>query len=147
MRLTYTVDAGYIKGEPLIMQEGGGMIGYQFSYRTEGLVREMSAEGAPLWQASLAVGQPNMIHGYPYVVNYNMPEFGPTNKFVAFGNFSYHMIRRVREMNMFVFFDSMTAQNYASQVVCFARIDSRFIGGLDTSGKSEAVKHLLVKNI
>ncbi|MCU6455867.1 phage major capsid protein [Sphingomonas sp. A2-49] len=46
-----------------------------------------SADGMPLWQPSLAGGQPASLLGYPVVEAEDMPDIGANASAIAFGNF------------------------------------------------------------
>ncbi len=46
-----------------------------------------TADGLPLWQASLAAGQPASLLGYPVVEAEDMPDIGANACAIAFGNF------------------------------------------------------------
>jgi len=51
-------------------------------------IRKMkTADGAFLWQASLASGQPDMLLGYPVVEAEDMPDLAEDSLSIAFGNF------------------------------------------------------------
>ncbi|MEP3224899.1 MAG: phage major capsid protein [Parasphingorhabdus sp.] len=46
-----------------------------------------TADGAFLWQASLAAGQPNLLLGYPVIEAEDMPDIAGDSLSIAFGNF------------------------------------------------------------
>ncbi|WP_288937636.1 phage major capsid protein [uncultured Sphingomonas sp.] len=46
-----------------------------------------SGDGVPLWQPSLAGGQPATLLGYPVVEAEDMPDIAPNSLSIAFGNF------------------------------------------------------------
>lgn len=54
--------------------------------------------GVPLWQPGLAVGSPDRILGYPYIINQDMPTMAASAKSVLFGDLSKYLIRDVREV-------------------------------------------------
>jgi HK97 family phage major capsid protein len=56
--------------------------------------------GAPLWQPSFQQGVPDMILGYPYIVNQSMTAPATTVKSIIFGDLSKYMIRDVREVTL-----------------------------------------------
>jgi HK97 family phage major capsid protein len=56
--------------------------------------------GIPLWQPSLVVGQPDTIHGYPFVVNQSVGAVATGVKSILFGDFSKYLIRDTREITM-----------------------------------------------
>jgi len=59
-----------------------------------------SADARPLWQPSMASGEPNTIEGYKYFVNQDMNDFMPTYKPMIFGDFSKFYIREVKPIKV-----------------------------------------------
>jgi HK97 family phage major capsid protein len=56
------------------------------------------ADGRPIWQASLAVGAPSTINGYPVITDPAMPEMAASARSIAFGNWrEAYVIRDVLE--------------------------------------------------
>ena len=58
--------------------------------------------GRPLWEPSLTAGVPDMLIGYPYVTNQQVPQMAASAKSVLFGNFSNYLIRDTLGMQMLV---------------------------------------------
>jgi HK97 family phage major capsid protein len=56
--------------------------------------------GAPLWQPSLVAGQPDLIHGYPYIVNQAVATPAAGSKSYLFGVFSKYLIRDVDDLRL-----------------------------------------------
>jgi HK97 family phage major capsid protein len=51
--------------------------------------------GRPLWAPGIAVGEPDRINGYEYVINQSFPQIGASNVTVAFGDLSKFVVRKV----------------------------------------------------
>jgi HK97 family phage major capsid protein len=78
--------------------------------------------GTPLWQPSLVAGQPDLIHGYPYVINQSMTTPATTVKSILFGDFSKYLIRDVRDVTL-VRLDERFAEQHSVAFLAFARSD------------------------
>ncbi|TXH52762.1 MAG: phage major capsid protein [Desulfurellales bacterium] len=55
----------------------------------------LDGQNRPLWEPSLKAGVPDLLMGYPYVINEAMATLATTNKTVLFGDFSAYQIRDV----------------------------------------------------
>lgn len=55
----------------------------------------LDGNGRPLWLPSTREGDPATINGYPYTVNNDMPTPAASAKTIAFGDFSFYVIRDV----------------------------------------------------
>jgi HK97 family phage major capsid protein len=78
--------------------------------------------GVPLWQPSLVAGQPDLIHGYPYVVNQSMTTPATGVKSILFGDFSKYIIRDVREVEL-LRLNERFAEQHSVAFLAFARAD------------------------
>ena len=78
--------------------------------------------GTPLWQPSLVAGQPDLIHGYPYIVNQSMATPATGVKSILFGDFSKYLIRDVRDVEL-VRLDERFAEQHSVAFLAFARSD------------------------
>lgn len=93
--LIHSVDPAY--------RQGPG-VGFMFSDGVLAYLRKVKDDsggvgvGRPLWEPSVQVGQPNTIHGYPYVINQSMQGSVASGTTTAlFGDFNAgYVIRRVR---------------------------------------------------
>ena len=75
--LIYTLKAAYRQGAVFMMNS-----------KTLGAIRKWKdSEGNAVWQHSLAAGQPGTLLGYEVVENEAMPDVGPDEIPIAFGNF------------------------------------------------------------
>jgi HK97 family phage major capsid protein len=59
------------------------------------LKKLLDGNDRPLWQAGIAVGEPDRLGGYPYVINQDMATIALSAKTVAFGNLNKYLVRRV----------------------------------------------------
>jgi HK97 family phage major capsid protein len=78
--------------------------------------------GVPLWQPSLVAGQPDLIHGYPYIVNQSMTTPATAVKSILFGDFSKYIIRDVRDV-VLMRLDERFAEQHSVAFLAFARSD------------------------
>jgi HK97 family phage major capsid protein len=78
--------------------------------------------GYPLWQPSLTMGQPDMIGGYPYIVNQSMTTPATGVKSILFGDFSKYIIRDVRDVTL-LRLDERFAEYHQVAFLAFARSD------------------------
>jgi HK97 family phage major capsid protein len=56
--------------------------------------------GRPLWTPGIAVGEPDTINGYQYVINQSLPVISPSAATVVFGDLTKFTVRRVAEMSL-----------------------------------------------
>lgn len=78
--------------------------------------------GTPLWQPSLVAGQPDLIHGYPYIINQSMTTPATAVKSILFGDFSKYLIRDVRDVTL-LRLDERFAEQHSVAFLAFARSD------------------------
>ncbi len=78
--------------------------------------------GVPLWQPSLVAGQPDLIHGYPYIINQSMTTPATAVKSILFGDFSKYIIRDVRDVTL-LRLDERFAELHQVAFLAFARSD------------------------
>lgn len=78
--------------------------------------------GVPLWQPSLVAGQPDLIHGYPYVINQSMTTPATAVKSLIFGALDKYLIRDVREITL-VRLNERYADYHQVGFLAFARSD------------------------
>lgn len=85
--LIHSVDPAYRKG---------GSVGFMFNDSVIAAIKKLSigsADDRPLWQPSIAAGEPDRLEGFQYWVNQDMPNLATGNKSIAFGDFSKYIIR------------------------------------------------------
>jgi HK97 family phage major capsid protein len=78
--------------------------------------------GVPLWQPSLVAGQPDLIHGYPYIINQSMTTPATGVKSILFGDFSKYIIRDVRDVTL-LRLDERFAELHQVAFLAFSRSD------------------------
>lgn len=90
------------------------------------LKRILDKFGRPLWTPGIAVGQPDTINGYQYVINQSMPQIAASATTIAFGDMKKYIARRVKDLSVM-----KLVERYAElgQVgfVSFARLDANLI--------------------
>jgi HK97 family phage major capsid protein len=97
-----------------------------------------SSDARPLWQPSLAAGEPDTIDGSPYTINEDMADAGTaTNKFMLFGDFSKYKIRDVLGMQLL-----RLSERYADYLQVGFIAFSRHDGDLVDAG-TNPIKHLV----
>ena len=79
-------------------------------------------QNRPLWLPSTREGEPDMLFGYRYVVNYNMPDPAANAKSVAFGDFGAYTIRDVLGMTSRRL-DERYAENLQTGFFAYTRTD------------------------
>jgi len=95
-----------------------------------------SGDARPLWQPSVRDGEPDRIHGVPYIVNNDMPELsgGANSKVIAAGDFSKFNIRLIGGLEM-VRLNERYANERSVGFFGYQRVDSKLIN-------ANAVKYL-----
>jgi len=87
-----------------------------------------SSDARPLWQPSVAAGQPDLIAGYPYSINQDMANMAASAKSVLFGDFGKFIIRKVGTP-YFRRLDERYADYDQIGWLLFTRVDSELIDG------------------
>jgi len=83
--LVYSVDVAYRQNAKFMMRDA-----------TVGIIRKLQdSQNRPLWEPSVQAGQPDMIMGYPIVVNNDVATAAASAKSIGFGDFSKYIIRDV----------------------------------------------------
>jgi HK97 family phage major capsid protein len=78
--------------------------------------------GMPLWQPSMAAGQPDTILGFPYVINQAMASPASAAKSIVFGDLSKYLIRDVRDI-VIQRLDERFAEYHQVAFLAFSRHD------------------------
>lgn len=87
----------------------------------------VDSQGRPLWLPSVAVGEPDSIVGYPYVINQDMQATLATGtKTVLFGDFSYYYIRDVMDVQLFKITDKYVEQGSVG-FLAYLRSDGKYV--------------------
>ena len=84
------------------------------------------AEGRPLWQPSVIVGEPDKFGGQSYIINQDMPNIASGATPIVFGDFQKLLVREVKGTSLMVF-----REKYADKLVngymLYSRADSKVI--------------------
>ena len=129
--LIHSVDPAYRMNGKFMLHDGA----LKMLKKVKVLQYSGDTTGVPLWQPSLVIGQPDLIHGYPYVINQSMTTPATTVKSILFGDFSKYIIRDVREVTL-LRLDERYADAHQVGFLAFARSD----GDLKDAG-TNAVKY------
>ena len=110
----------------------------------QALKQQLDTTGRPIWMPNYAPAAdlgttftrfPGTILGYRYVVNQDAPAMAANARCAAFGDFSYYMVRRVRQMMMVRaserFIDSGQIGFYL-----FARLDGKYANPTATAARA-----------
>jgi len=90
------------------------------------LRKEKTMGGQYMWQPNPVEGEPDMLLGYPYVINNDMPTVAPSAKAAAFGDFSKYFIRRITGARVLRLVERYADYNQIA-VVAFQRWDEALI--------------------
>lgn len=100
----------------------------------QALKRQLDGQQRPIWQPNYSTGTdgnspftafPGTILGYRYTINQDAPTQAANARSIAFGDFSYYMARRVRNM-MLVRADQRFIDQGQIGFYVFARMDGRY---------------------
>lgn len=116
--LIHKVDPAYRTNSRFMFHDGG----LKLLKKIKVLQYSGDTVGVPLWQPSLVAGQPDLIHGYPFVINQSVATPASGTKSFLFGDFSKYLIRDVREVRL-VRFDERYADYDQVGFTAFARGD------------------------
>ncbi len=108
----------------------------------QGLKNQLDSTGRPIWMPDYAVfsqqaGQafPGRVLGHEYIVNQDVPAMAASARSVAFGDFSYYMVRRVRNM-MLIRADQRFIDQGQIGYYLFARMDGKYANPTATAARS-----------
>ncbi len=87
---------------------------------------QKDGDGRPMWVPGTALREPATINGYPYTLNRFMPNMGPENKPVLFGDFRKVKIRQVAPPLIVRLNESMMDEGYVGFLM-FERHDCKTI--------------------
>lgn len=104
-----------------------GTTGYMMSDKVLGSLKlTVDTTGRPIWQAGVAVGEPDKINGYPYWINPDMADPAANAKSVLFGDFSAYYIRDVRQIQLVRLVERF-ADCFQIGFLAFQRSDGRLL--------------------
>ena len=129
------MDPGYLNGASWMMHQ---------SSRTN-IAGQLDGDGRPLWQPSMTAGDPDMLFGYPVVINNeyaaHIGSSANPAKLATFGRHDHYMIRDVMGVNVRVL-NERFAELAQVAVVAFSRHDGQYINGAVTNTTNASVKLL-----
>lgn len=85
-----------------------------------------SSDSTPLWVPSMRDAEPATIWGFPYVINQNFESIASDKSIMAFGDWSYYIIREVLGTT-FVRTDELYLNNFSVGFYAFGRYDGKLI--------------------
>jgi HK97 family phage major capsid protein len=94
--LVHSIDPAYRVGSRFMFHDGG----LKMIKKVKVLQYSGDTSGYPLWQAGLTAGQPDLIMGYPYVINQSMTTPATGVKSILFGALDKYLIRDVRDVTV-----------------------------------------------
>lgn len=108
----------------------------------QGLKLQLDTTGRPIWQPNYTLGEANAINkfggtilGYNYTINQDAPVMAANARCVAFGDFGYYMVRRVRGM-MLIRADQRFIDQGQIGFYIFARLDGKYANPTATAARS-----------
>lgn len=107
----------------------------------QGLKTQLDSQNRPIWMPDYAMasggGQafPGRVLGYEYTVNQDAPVMAANARCIAFGDFAYYMVRRVRNM-MLIRADQRFIDQGQIGFYLFARMDGKYGNPTATAARS-----------
>lgn len=100
---------------------------FVFAQSTQNALRKLKDKyGRPVWETSLAQGEPDRIYGYRYVVDNAVAAIGAGNISVLFGDFSKYVIRKALGITL-VRFNELYMVNFQRAYQSFLRVDAKLL--------------------
>ena len=90
------------------------------------LRRQQDRYGRPIWQTSVAAGEPDKVWGFPYFYNQNMEAIGASKKSLLFGDFSKYIIRDSLGISLCIYRE-LYMPNHQLGFQAFARTDGKLL--------------------
>lgn len=116
--LIHSVDPAY---------RAGGNCQFMFNDSTlKALKKLKDSTGRQLWQAGLAVKEPDTIDGYSYIINNDVAAMEASAKSVIFGDLSTYLIRDVMDLSVYRVTDKYIESGQVG-FIAFQRSDGRCI--------------------
>lgn len=114
--LVHSVDPSYRMGSKFMTSDSSIKV-----------IRKLKdSQGRPLWEPSVQAGQPDILLGYPVVINNDVAVMAANAKSILFGDFSKYKVRRVRATQLM-----RLNERYADALqvgfFAFARMDGNLI--------------------
>jgi len=119
--LVHSVDPAYR------VQLDDRFVGFMFADSTLRILRGITGtEGQPLYSVSFREGEPDLINGFPFIVNQDVAAMGASNRSMLFGDFSHFVIRDSRDL-VILRLDERFAEADVVAWVGFMRTDSEYL--------------------
>jgi HK97 family phage major capsid protein len=100
---------------------------FVFNQHTQNALRKLKDKyGRPVWEVSLAQGEPDKIFGFGYQIDNAFANIGAGNVSAAFGDFSKYAVRKVRGITV-VRFNELYMANYQRAYQAFIRVDAKLL--------------------
>ena len=145
LRLYGEVDDGYLMDVGSVGVGVGGKIAYAMNKKTLVLLMGLAdAENKPLFMPDINNMGTMQLFGFPIQKVYQMPDVAANAIPIAFGNFSYYVLRLVDQNLILRFDDSAYAKRGAAGFLSFAEADGKWVQQLN-SGNVSCVKGLTIK--
>lgn len=102
-------------------------LGWMFNDGSLKAIRKLKdSNGQYLWQPSVQAGVPDLLFGYPYIINPDMPAMTTGLKPFIFGDFSGYIIRKV-EQSALLRLSERYAEKFQMAWILFERYDGKII--------------------
>lgn len=88
--LIYSVDKAYRAGSKFMAADSSIKV----------IMKLKDTQNRPLWQPSVQAGQPDMLMGYPIVVNNDVAAMAANAKSILFGDFKRYKVRRAKGVSL-----------------------------------------------
>jgi HK97 family phage major capsid protein len=100
---------------------------FLFAQSTQNALRKLKDKyGRPIWETTLAQGEPDTIFGYGFQIDNAVASIGAGNVSAAFGDFSKYAVRKVRGITV-VRFNELYMANYQRAYQAFIRVDAKLL--------------------
>lgn len=114
--LIYSVDQAYRAGSKFMANDSSLKV----------VMKLKDSQNRPLWQPSVQAGQPDLLMGYPVVVNNDVAAMAANAKSILFGDFTKYKIRRVQGVTL-LRLNERYADNLQVGFFAFTRADGNLI--------------------
>jgi HK97 family phage major capsid protein len=108
----------------------------------QGLKLQLDTTNRPIWQPNYTSGEPSAANkfggtllGYEYLINQDAPVMAANARCAAFGDFSYYMVRQVKNMMLIRAQERFIDQGQIGFYI-FARLDGKYANPTATAARS-----------
>jgi HK97 family phage major capsid protein len=103
-------------------------VGFMFHDTTLRFLKKVKdADGRPIWLPGYTTKEPDVINGYGYTINQDMPVMAANAKSILFGKLDEYMIRDVLEVTLFRFDDSAFMTKGQIGFLAWSRADGKLV--------------------